>query len=180
MQDEKIDRLHFHYSGHGIFNQTVETNNSNHKVLHSETTFGPCIVGNNGDKSLCSILTIQSLMARANADIRTLTLDCCRDLDRPRSRHKVKLAKLPVISTEDWKRIATIYSTCLTQTARDRRSFSQELCKVIRSTKYGRVAFKQIAKLVNESWHKDGLTSQLCNIDLREVGDNWDKVYWPQ
>ena len=39
-QHEKINRLHFHFSGHGIFNQTVQTKNSEYDVVDSRTPFG--------------------------------------------------------------------------------------------------------------------------------------------
>ena len=177
---KKINRLHFHFSGHGLYNQTIETNDSKHDVVDSSTPFGECLLGNNGDISLCSVLRVQNLLTQFNAKTITLTLDCCRTLDRPQketTRQRVKLAKLPIISNEDWKKIATIHSASKTQPAYDQNSFSKELSKVIH--KKGRIPINDIAKLVNESWEKQGLKQQYCNIDRTEVGDNWDKLYWP-
>ena len=179
-QHVKIHRLHFHFSGHGIFNQTVQTNDSQYDEVDSRTPFGECLLGNNGDQGLCSVLSIQKLLTQFNADIITLTLDCCRSLDRPQTRQRVKLAKLPVISNEDWLRIATVYSSCKTRPAFDQTSFSNELSKVINSTKGGRIPIGKIAKSVNESWRKEGLNYQYCNIDRIEGGLlDWDKLYWP-
>jgi len=179
-QDVKIGRLHFHFSGHGIFNQTVQINDSQRDEVDSGTPFGECILGNNGDQGLCSILRIQNLLTQFNADIITLTLDCCRSLDRPQTRQRVKLAKLPVISNDDWLRIATVYSSCKTRPAFDQTSFSNELSRVISSTKGGRIPINKIAKLVNESWRKDGFNHQYCNIERIEGGKlDWDKLYWP-
>ena len=179
-QSEKIHRLHFHFSGHGIFNQTVETNDSQYDEVDSRTPFGECLLGNNGDQGLCSVLSIQKLLTQFHTDVITLTLDCCRTLDRPQTRQRVKLAKLPVISNEDWLRIATVYSSCKTRPAYDQTSFSNELSRVISSTKGGRIPINKIAKLVNESWRKNGINYQYCNIERIEGGKlDWDELYWP-
>ena len=179
-QHEKINRLHFHFSGHGMFNQTVQTNASLQDVVESRTPVGECLVGNNGEQGLCAVLKIQYLLTQFNANIITLTLDCCRSLDRPQTRQKVQSAKLPKISNEGWLRIATVYSSCKTRPAYDQSSFSTELSRVIRVAKGGRIPINKIAKLVNESWRKDGLNHQYCNIDRIEGGKlDWDELYWP-
>ena len=172
---EKIDRLHFHFIGHGIFNQTAEIN----ETQDSRTPFGECLLGNNGHQGLCSVLSIQKLLTQFKADIITLTLDCCRSLSRGQTRQRVKLAKLPVISNEDWLRIATVYSY-KARHAVDQTSFSNVLSRVISSAKDGRIPINKIAKLVNESWRKDGINNQYCNIERIEGGKlDWDKLYWP-
>ena len=178
-QDEKIDRLHFHFSGHGIFNQTIHAQISDQgtsSTRASDTPFGECLLGNNGDKGLCSILEIQKLLTDFHPNIITVTLDCCRTLDRPKCR--IELAKLPKVDNEDWKKIATIYASCLTQPAYDTR-FSKELEKVVASTKSGRIPINKIARCVNESWHKKGFNAQVCTHAIVEIGDNWDKLFFP-
>ena len=170
-QHEKINRLHFHFSGHGIFNQTVQISDSTKDEVDSSTPFGECLLGNDGDENLCSIRRIQNLLTLFNANTITLTLDCCRTLDRPqKTRQRVKLAELPRISNENWLKIATIYSSCKTLPAYDTNSFSKELSKVINRKR--RIPINQIAKLVNESWLKQGLKLQFCNIE-RTFGHVW-------
>ena len=99
-KDEYINRLHFHFSGHGFYNQTVDAERNEFDEVDSSqsiTPIGECVVGNNGQKGLCSILQIQHLLSRANAEKITITLDCCRSLDRElgRTRERIKLIPMP-------------------------------------------------------------------------------------
>ena len=85
-KDLDINRLHFHFSGHGINNQTVEIHRNEFDEIDSPTPTGECLVGKNGDSDLCSVLDIQNLLTLLNPERITITLDCCRVLDRERKR----------------------------------------------------------------------------------------------
>ena len=188
--NKKIHRLHFNFSGHGIYNQSINVDVAKHgNASHgtSDTQFGPCLVGNTGDKELySSVLEIKSLLTQFNADFITLTLDCCRELDNvaeSRSRLPVKLTALPKIDNDDSRKIATIYTTCTTDWAYDGR-FCRELKNVIHSSKDHRVRIDQIVGLVNKAWepwnknHPD--QTQYCYDEMVRIdGGHWERQYFP-
>ena len=181
-QHENFDRLFFHFSGHGIYNQTISVRKPNldaHNTAESDTPIGECLVGNNGNDGLVSILDVQKLLSEFPAQKITMTLDCCRSLDRPKGQIlQIKLAPLPEVDHENWKKLATIYASCLTQPAYDTR-FCTELNQVLKATKTGRIRVNQIAMLVNESWDKKGCKGQYCIHSILEVGKNWEEIYFP-
>ena len=64
-QDDKINRLHFHFSGHGIFNQTIHAQISNQgtsNTMASVTPYGECLLGNNGDKGYNAVNNVMGIM----------------------------------------------------------------------------------------------------------------------
>ena len=161
----RIPRLHFHYSGHGIFNNTETIDPSN---------VGECMVGTNG--SFCGVLVVQKLLTTLNPDVITITLDCCRDRTRSLSRSNfMNLPRSPKIKKEDWEKMATLSSTCQTLTSSDNTTLSKELFKVYQEK--GRIVISELAKKVNESWEK-GLIGQRCKMDI-VPHSKWDKIFWP-
>ena len=178
-KDEKINRLHFHFSGHGIHNQTVETHRNDLDEVDSSTPIGECLVGNMGDRGLCSVLRIQELLTYLDPDRITISLDCCRTLDRPRekTRERVKLAEMPRIEKHHWRKIATIQASCKTLPSYDMMSFTNELLSVYNRHK-GHIPIDKMDELVNNSWYERGI-DQLCQMEIVRVGDNWKNLYWP-
>ena len=181
-QVETIDHLHFHFSGHGIFNQTISAHTPNvdaRNTIESDTPIGECLVGNNGNDGLVSILDVQKMLSEFQAQKITMILDCCRSLDRPKGPTlQIKLAPLPKVDNENWRKIFTIYASCLTQPAYDAR-FCKELNQVLKATDTGRIPVNKIARLVNESWDRKGCNKQYCIDSKVEVGSNWDDIYFP-
>lgn len=180
-QHEKIRRLHFHYSGHGINNRIVNIpkatiDNFHYDEVDSSSIIGECMVGSNGDKGLCAVLTVQKLLTILKPEVITMTLDCCRNQNRSQSKSQlIKLPELPTITSDDWSKMATLSSTCQTLTSSDFASLSNELEKVHRSE--GRIKISEMAKKVNESWEKSGI-SQRCKMDYVQL-PKWDELYWP-
>ena len=178
-----INRLHFHFSGHGFYNQTVETDGSENKYpshsSQSNTPIGECLVGNKGRRCICSILQIQHLLARTAAEKITITLDCCRSLDRElgKTRERVKLIPMPKIDKRDWLRMVTIQGSCKTLPAHDINSMTKELHRVL-NRHNGRIPIEKMDELVNNSWYVKGI-DQLCQMEIVKLGGNWKGLYWP-
>ena len=187
-KDQNIGRLHFHFSGHGIINQTIDAvkMDPNVNVFTSNTPFGHCLVGDDGDCHLTSVLDIKHHLNEFNSESITITLDCCRDLDRP--RQKVELAKQPTIGPESWYKMATFYATCETIPSRDRFSLSQALYQVHKKRNKC-IPILEMDKEVNDYWKanmelqkriaKGTVKKQYCMRELVQEGDNWKCETWP-
>lgn len=181
-KDDHINRLHFHFSGHGFYNQTVDVQRNEFDEVDSAkstTPIGECVVGNNGRDGLCSILQIQYLLSRIKAEKITITLDCCRSLDRElgKTRERVKLVPMPKVDKNNWLRIATIQGSCKTLPAYDINSFTKELFIVLNQHN-GRILIEKMDEIVNNSWYIKGI-NQLCQMEIIKVGNNWKDLYWP-
>ena len=177
--EENIRRLHFHFSGHGIINQTYEPDDTD-QVMDADTPTWHCLVGNNGDSSLHSVHQIKHLLNQANPDFITITLDCNRSLDhlRQNPRKRFSFGKLPIkLPQDNWPKMATIYSTCDSQASYDENSFSKELWKVYQEQDH-HIPITKVAKLVNDSWG-NRMVNQVCTMEIINIGDNWKNKYWP-
>ena len=119
------------------------------------------------------------MLGRSNAKKITITLDCCRSLDREigKTRERVKLAPMPKIDKSNWLKIATIQAACKTLPAYDSNSFTRELHKVFKS-RNGHIPIDKMDELVNNSWFQRGI-EQLCQLEIVKVGDNWKGLCWP-
>ena len=180
--EEHIRRLHFHFSGHGIINQAIDDCeidkaeqpiDANNPILH-------CLMGNNGETSLYSVDQIKQLLNQANAEVITITLDCCRSYDKLReiAKKKISLGKLPRIPHDNWPKTAVFYPTCeSTLASYDENSFSKELWKVYQEQDH-HISISKMGKLVNESW-SNRMVDQQCTIEMVNVGDNWKNKSWP-
>ena len=178
-QNEDIHRLHFHFSGHGIINQTVDAYELDQDVMDADTPIWHCLVGNNGDRSLCSVHNIKHLLTQLNPDIITITLDCCCSFQRTRKKTgtKIRLAKLAPIPPEAWRKMVTFYSTCKSLDSNDEDSFSKELLKVYQEQNH-QIPIHKMAKMVKDSWNNRRV-KQLCTMEIVEVADNWKNKNWP-
>ena len=68
VKGEKVRRCHFHFSGHGVFNE--EKNNK------WKAEVGQCIVGSSGE--LFSETDPKNSLLECHPDKITITYDCCR------------------------------------------------------------------------------------------------------
>ena len=175
---EKIQRLHFHFSGHGFFKPPIKENPDNEEDRETTTPIGHCLVGNIGTQHLCTIQKIKYLLAQSNSDIITITVDCSRSFERNRRiRAQMPPTILPGIQRDDLARMATMYSTCESLASYDENSFLRELWKVYQEQDH-RISITKIQKLINDSW-KNRKINQVCIVEMIDVGDNWKKKYWP-
>ena len=172
---EKIHRLHFHFSGHGYINQTEDTSEDEEETTMPTPNF---VVGNIGNKYICSLHEIKYLLAQSNSDVITITLDCSRSY-RPnqRSKPRVPFTKFPLIPQKDLNRMVTMYSTCESLATYDENSFLRELWKVYQEQNH-RISITKMAKLVNDSWHNRRV-NHVCSVEMLEEGESWQKKYWP-
>jgi len=184
-----IERLHFHYSGHGVENANIEidphacTVEEDRITYHSLTPSGGCMVGCSGE--LYSVHDLKQELLKCSPQTFTLTLDCCRSTGqstgqkRGKDHHKqyVSLRNMTAISDEDQIKIATIHGTSDLHPANDSDSFTKELYSVYVSEKHEIEILKIVSK-VNESWMNRGIR-QYCKLDFLDVGINWKFYVWP-
>ena len=76
----------------------------------------------------CKNQGINIAAGEANAEKITITLDCCRSLDRElgKTRERIKLIPMPKIDKSHWLRMVTIQGSCKTLPAYDINSFTKE------------------------------------------------------
>jgi len=182
---KQVERLHFHYSGHGVENAKVEIDPQSYTVEDNRRTFvgvtptGGCMIGCKGE--LYSVHDLKLELLKCIPTYLTLTLDCCRNSDRQRCKDPPKeyviLKNKKPISNEDQQRIAIIYGTSDLHPASDANTFTQELFKVYSAEKQ-EMPILQIVSKVNKSWKDRGIL-QICKLDCVEVGSNWKFYIWP-
>jgi len=175
MRQETIGRLHFHFSGHGINNQNVVIPKTTDDVVFSGMPVGECLVGNNG--VLTPILVIRKLLTLVNPEIITITLDCCRNLNRGQCMTQmIKFSFVPDIPRQDQLKMAILQSTCETLASFDKDSLSKELWSLY--NKGTQISIGEMDKMVNKSW-KDRGVEQSCIMTMIRTEDEWDKLLWP-
>ena len=168
-KDQAIDRLHFHFSGHGSINQTVNTKGI--------SPGWDCIIGDDG--TLIPIHRMKCLLAQLKPEKLTIILDCCRNFERSKKYISTNtfLQELQEIPISDWKNMVTFYSTPVSNTTLDTNSFSKELWKLY-GEKNHHIPVTKIASLINKSW-SDREVDQICTSEIFEVNNNWKGIFWP-
>lgn len=198
-KNEKVKRLHFLFSGHGVYNQelVIDTDDAVDTTIKCPTPMGECIVGNEG--KLCSIRYIQGILANMiNPDKIVIMLDCCQSLTvetklTHEQAYTIQTPDLFKIKENNWKKMATIQATCFTREASDGDSMVGALFNMI--IKDGqiknRILIRKMDKLVNEYWENmeeeqkdDGVKAsdrqtQRCKVDILRCKENWENEYWP-
>jgi len=182
---EKMRRLHFHFSGHGILNTDIDAFQTKELVMKGKAPIGHCLVGNEGEKDIVSVWKVKYFLTQFDAEKITLSLDCCRSFLQSQRGKKIELSSEKVeprsftdIPTKDWERMFTIYSTCTSNPSFDDNSLSQELWRVYQN-KNERIAIKDMAEIVNTSWHKRNIHNQRCTAEMVKVDGNWNDEFWP-
>ena len=181
----EIDRLHFHFSGHGVHNARIqlepdelermkERGQSDTKT--TKTPVGRCLVGTTG--KLYSVHDLKRKLLECGSTKITITLDCCRTQHRGlQKRRSVKLKeKLPLPIAEQEK-IAVISGALDLHPIDDKWSLTKELYEVSDAGTTP-ILLIEIAKKVNASWKRKGI-EQRSKIDLLEDGENWAGYMWP-
>ena len=189
-KNEKIHRLHFHFSGHGEINQIVNTGKST-----QSRPIWECMV--NDDGTLTSVYDVQYLLTQFKSEMITLALDCCRtlslqaeegrELNRRNDgalREIVKTQDLHQIPISDWEKMVTFHAIPQSDPDSDEDCMTNELFKVYKEKNH-RIPITQLAHLLNNSWEQRGVSNQRCMADIIEVfrsvegRDNWEGIFWP-
>eukprot|EP00092_Neocalanus_flemingeri_P015201 GFUD01016420.1.p1 GENE.GFUD01016420.1~~GFUD01016420.1.p1 ORF type:complete len:354 (-),score=72.01 GFUD01016420.1:6-1067(-) len=176
-----IETLHFHFSGHGVDNCTLEMNvtldAAGCKKYEAVSPTGDCMVGVSGE--LYPVLELKHELLACNPARLIVTLDCCRNSAGRGGGPTVKLRHREKISIPDLMKIAVIQGTCELHTARDAQSFTQQLYEVVKK-EGGEIPILEIASKVNKSWFDQNIRTQCCKDDiLRVEGDSWTDFMWP-
>jgi len=190
LKGKQIERLHFHFSGHGGFDKDSGDN---------------CIVGSGKDAKLNEMeMDIKKNLLGWNSKEISLTIDCCRgngklvrqgivnDYDPTHTSDAEEDSQLVAgwkdlprgNSTEtgckvsDLKKIFTLYATPNQHTSSDHDSLTKELFLV---TEKGErlVAITELAGEVNLSWEGRGISDQISKDDYVKGGAQWKKCFWP-
>ena len=179
-RDETIHRLHFHFSGHGIMDQTfVKAFNTNQDFMEINTPIWDHIVGNNGDQNLFSVHFIKYLLNKMNPEMLTITLDCYHDfvLRRPIVKPKLELPVLPTNLESDLRNMLTLHSTCGSSISYDADSFCKELWKVYQENQH-HIPLMKLSTLINDSWNNRRV-NQVCTMETLEVQNDLKGKCWP-
>eukprot|EP00092_Neocalanus_flemingeri_P007908 GFUD01008534.1.p1 GENE.GFUD01008534.1~~GFUD01008534.1.p1 ORF type:complete len:835 (+),score=179.70 GFUD01008534.1:45-2549(+) len=201
-QKEPLERFHFHYSGHGTYNDTVPLDKHNYTkrltadrefesvfaTQRNSVSYGDCMIGSSGNLYLVVDL-IRDLLKLKCARW-TVTLDMCRNevedtrgssvnesIKTGDSIRKVKLRPQEPIPDCHLHQIAIFHGTSEMHVARDYQSFTVELDTVLRSNNLY-LPFLEIPSKVNKNWNQRNVR-QRSKVDAVEVGDNWKTFYWP-
>ena len=195
---QEIDRLHFHFSGHGVNNARihVEKNElrpeeleriregSQSETRTTNTPVGECLFGRSGQ--LYSVHDLKSKLLDCGSKDKkiTTTLDCCRVQHRGRGgpekrgkRKSVKLKEKKAFKIAEQEKIAVVSGSLELHPIDDNWSLTKELYKVTEAGK-SPVLLVDIAKKVNASW-KESDVPQRSKIDLLEDLENWADYMWP-
>merc|ERR1719317_311580 len=112
VKDETFELFHFHYSGHGVYHNSIEVNmdsytkeyegdmfNVNYKT-HNDAPSGDCMVGTRGE--LCPVELVKRRLLNMTCERWTMTVDMCRghsmrDMQRKKEKSHVTLPYLEPI-----------------------------------------------------------------------------------
>ena len=183
---KEIDRLHFHFSGHGAYNARIqlepdeleerikEGGQSDTKT--TKTPVGRCLVGSAG--GLYAVHDLKRKLLECGSNKITITLDCCRVQHRGlETQQSVTLKEKEPLTIAEQEKIVVISGSLDLHPIDDRWSLKRELYKVTDAGKTP-ILVTKIAKKVNDSWKKKGI-EQRSKIDLLEDGVNWAGYIWP-
>ena len=184
--DSNIERVHFHFSGHGVHNAKVFLEDGEKKkatvsqdgTRTSKTPVGECLVGTSG--KLYSLHDVKHELLKLQSKTIIISYDCCRSQLRGSDTRglgsgAVKLQKKEPISNKNQEKIIVLYGSLDGLYAYDSHSFTNQLFKVTEKGNKS-IPILKLASVVNESWRD---TDQRCKVDLVEVGDNWADFKWP-
>merc|ERR1719234_21723 len=182
----EIDRLHFHFSGHGVHNARIqleadelekmkERGQSDTKT--TQTPVGECLVGT--AEKLYAVHDLKRKLLECGSNKITITLDCCRDPLRgtKRRRQSVKLKERKRLTIAEQEKIGVISGALDLHRIWDNCSLTRELNEVTDAGK-APILFTDIAKKVNASWKKKGI-EQRSERTLLEDEENWADYMWP-
>ena len=196
---KEINRLHFHFSGHGVYNAKVLLEDSKKlktETEETETPNGNCIVGTTGElfsvhdlkvKLLGNALKprVETRGSKVTVKTITITLDCCNELrrrdlrgeseEKPKPKERqLKLKHQDIISISDQMKIAVMNCAPEGHYVHDNDSFTKKLSAV---TKKGAksLSISELIREVNEIWNEDAKACQLAHIDSY----GWKNFYWP-
>ena len=162
-KDPQINRLHFHFSGHG----------GSH---HNEQ----CLVGTTGTLILRSELI--NLLLEFGSETITTTYDCCRGWATPvrytRSGGSAP-NKGPFSMMTNRENIFEIHATVDDHKSFDDNSLTKELSKVTNKGKKP-ILISEISREVNNSWQGRGIENQASESITIERGINWRDYMWPR
>ena len=185
IKGKQIQRLHFHFSGHGVHDR-IEGDN--------------CLVGSGVGSKLLSEIDLKNILLEWNSQEITMTVDCCRGSATLRGKglygdagkvenlvsgwrmlsHNCGQSKdLGAVSkVSNMEKIFTLYATENKHTASDANSLTRELNKV---TKEGEnpILIIGLSKAVNDSWKNRGIDDQTSTNHWVQKGDNWANCLWP-
>ena len=184
--EREIDRLHFHFSGHGVHNARIqleadelekmkERGQSDTKT--TQTPVGECLVGT--AEKLYAVHDLKRKLLECGSNKITITLDCCRDPLRgtKRRRQSVKLKERKRLTIAEQEKIGVISGALDLHRIWDNCSLTRELNEVTDAGKTP-ILFTDIAKKVNASWKKKGI-EQRSERTLLEDEENWADYMWP-
>ena len=159
----EIDRLHFHFSGHGVHNNKIRVDPDE---LETNDPVGECLYGTTGE--LYSVHDLSRKLLECGSKKITITLDCCRDQPKrgPDTRLKVRLRERRKLEIEEQEKIAVISGALDLHFIRDDRSLTKELYEVTHAGKTP-ILLTEIAKEVNASWIKKGFLQGVRSTYLR-------------
>jgi len=164
LKDNTIKRLHFHYSGHGIWNEERE-----------KAQPGLCLIGTGQDSLFFSVAELKQELSGLNAESIILTLDCCRSTNPRYPRGVEGMANN--VATDAATKMFVLFATLEYRGADDDASFTKELSNVTNKGE-APIDIDNIANKVNDSWYARG-SSQLCQDDYVKLGNNWKGFLWP-
>lgn len=181
-QDLNVERMHFHFSGHGSRNAKISAKKEKDN-FNSITPDGTCIIGAKGRPT--SIHDLKHKLLELRAEKIVMILDCCRSVSRQArdggeetEEIEVKLWNREAIPIEDQEKIAVLYGSVDGHTISDDRSFTKELYRVTKNGSNS-IPILELANKVNESWEKWKIR-QRCIENIVKVGDNWSHFNWPK
>ena len=175
-ENDFIERLHFHFSGHGgYFVMNPGDNHMDSKILS--------VIGYQGE--VFGINQIKVELIKANAKIVVLTLDNCRVY--PGKKVTLLTEPPPKIPPPYKERMMTIYGTELGYKAKDGDSFTRRLYKVYDTDSERKpILLTEIDGKINELWRSKNKTEQDSSDSTNLIptsdytkGPIWDDVYWP-
>ena len=154
---KEINRLHFHFSGHGVYNAKVLLEDSKKlktETEETETPNGNCIVGTTGElfsvhdlkvKLLGNALKprVETRGSKVTVKTITITLDCCNELrrrdlrgeseEKPKPKERqLKLKHQDIISISDQMKIAVMNCAPEGHYVHDNDSFTKSCLQLLR------------------------------------------------
>ena len=177
-ENEKVERLHFHFSGHGQIKSKLELETSEDaKHPYTMDPIGQCLIGNTG--KYVGLRSIQYLLTTAKPEVLTITLDNCRVFEKVDERVHMTLPFEETFEHDSLKRMATFYASLDSHGAKDENSFTTELYKVWDESN-GQILIRDICIKVNASWEEKKLDKDRGCTEIFGFNTNfWDDKFWP-
>ena len=158
-KDLEIGRIHFHFSGHVVYNEDDE-----------KAPIGHCLVGTSG--KLITDLDLKKRLLEWRPENLTVTYDCIRG----QAPMQLKVTSFG-LKARDLQKMFTLCATVgLNRLSNSPNSLTKELYKVTLEGSKPLVV-KELAAAINSSWQERGVEDLTCHEEM--VPDYWTHFTWP-